>query len=88
MEKSHADLVIEAVGRRIAELRRDQGWTQQEAADRLGMEVQSLQRIERGTNLSIRRMVEIAACYGVPWPSLLAEPTTQDRKPGRPRKSD
>lgn len=81
--------MVEALGRRIAEIRREKGWTQEEAAQRLGMEVQSLQRIERGTNLTIRTMVKIADGYGVPWRSLLDEPklAPEERKPGRPRKS-
>lgn len=87
MEKSHADLVIAAVGRRIAELRRERGWTQEKAADHLGMEVQSLQRIERGTNLTIRTMTTIADAYGVTVGSLFDEPKDFDRKPGRPRKA-
>lgn len=86
MEKSDADLLVEAVGRRIAEVRRERGWTQEEAAVRLGMEVQSLQRIERGTNLTLRSMAKIAACYAVPVRTLLDEPAAVDRRPGRPRK--
>lgn len=87
MEKSSADLVVEAVGLRIAEIRRAHGWTQQEAADHLGMEVQSLQRIERGTNLTLRSMVKIAERYGVSVRSLLDDPQVVERKPGRPRKT-
>lgn len=87
MEKSRADLVIETVGHRIAEIRREMGWTQEQAADRLGMEVQSLQRIERGTNLTLRTMIRIADSYEVPWRSLLDEPKPEERRPGRPRKS-
>jgi ribosome-binding protein aMBF1 (putative translation factor) len=49
-----AEKVIVDVGARIAEIRRAHGWTQQDLAHRLRMEPQSVQRIERGTNLTIR----------------------------------
>lgn len=80
-----AEQVIADVGQRIAETRRERGWTQQLFADKLKMEVQSVQRIERGTNLTIRSMVRIARVLGVP-PSVFWEPPkSRDRRPGRPR---
>jgi XRE family transcriptional regulator, regulator of sulfur utilization len=85
VEKERAEAVMSDVGARIAEVRRDRGWTQQEAADRLRIEVQSMQRIERGgSNLTIRTLVKIANCLGVRTKSLFDEPTARERRPGRP----
>jgi len=78
------ETIIADVGLRIAEARRARGWTQQDAADRLGMEVQSWQRIERGTNLTIRSMVRIAAALGVATKDFFEQPSSQ-RKAGRPK---
>jgi transcriptional regulator with XRE-family HTH domain len=80
------ETIIADVGLRIAEARRAKGWTQQDAADHLGMEVQSWQRIERGTNLTIRSMVKIAAVLGVTTKDFFEPPTSQ-RKAGRPKRT-
>ena len=81
-----AENIIADVGQRIAEIRRERGWTQQDAADKLKMEPQSIQRIERGTNLTIRSLVRIARLLGVPTIALFEPPKTRERRPGRPRK--
>ena len=81
-----ADKVIADIGARVAEIRRKHGWTQQDLADRLRMEPQSVQRIERGTNLTIRSLVKVARALGVPAITLFEPPGTGDRRPGRPRK--
>ena len=81
-----AEKLIADVGQRIAEIRRERGWTQQEAADRLKMEPQSLQRLERGTNLTIRSLARIAGVLGVPTVALFEPPKTRERRSGRPRK--
>jgi transcriptional regulator with XRE-family HTH domain len=73
------------VGARVAEIRRENGWTQQDLADRLRMEPQSVQRIERGTNLTIRSLVNIARTLGVPTIALFEAPMTGERRPGRPK---
>ena len=86
MEKESAETVIANVGARVAELRREKGWTQQDLADRLRMEPQSVQRIERGTNLTLRNLVRLARLFGVPTVALLHAPRTSRGRPGRPRK--
>lgn len=85
MEK--AEKVISDVGSRIAELRRGHGWTQQDLADRLRMEPQSVQRIERGINLTLRSLVRLARVLGVQTIALLETPTDTERRPGRPSKA-
>ena len=81
-----AEKVIASVGARIAELRREHGWTQQEAADRMRMEVQSFQRLERGENLTIRSLVRVASFLGVEAIDLFLPPSPRERRPGRPKK--
>lgn len=88
MNREKPEVIIADVGRRIAEARRQRGWTQQKAADHLRMEVQSLQRIERGENLTIRSLVKIAGVFGVPTRSLFDEPESRERRPGRPKKPE
>ena len=82
-----AEKVIADVGARVAELRRENGWTQQDLANRLRMEPQSVQRIERGTNLTIRNLVRLARVFGVATIALFEPPKTARGRPGRPRRA-
>ena len=86
MEPERPEQIISNVGRRIAEIREELGWTQQEAAENLKMPVNNLQRMEMGMNLTIRTMVRLAKGLGVPTRALLDEPETKKRRPGRPKK--
>jgi hypothetical protein len=49
MERETTERVIEDVGRRAAEIRRERGWTQQEAAEHLRCRSR-IQRIQAGMN--------------------------------------
>ena len=54
--------MIADVGRRIAEIRVEQGWTQQQLANALGLSLQYVQRCETGAaNLTLRSLVKIAS---------------------------
>jgi transcriptional regulator with XRE-family HTH domain len=86
VEKERAEEVIENLGRRIAEIRDELGWTQQQAAEFLRMPTKNLQKIEKGSNLTIRSLVRLASCFGVPARSLLDPPVSKERPRGRPRK--
>ena len=66
MEPERAEQVILNVGRRISEIREELGWTQQQAAEKLRMPVNNLQRMEMGMNLTIRTLVRMAKGFGVP----------------------
>lgn len=80
--------VVRDVGRKIAELRRGLGLTQEDLAERLGMPIKNLQRIERGLqNLTIRTLVRMAAAVGVKTAELFVAPTSREVKRGRPRKA-
>lgn len=81
--------VIEDVGRRVAELRSERGWTQQEAAEQLAMPLKNFQRIEAGTNLTIRTLVRVALGFEVPTRVLFDSPAKREkRRRGRPRSSE
>jgi transcriptional regulator with XRE-family HTH domain len=86
----HADAAsahMQAVGRRVAELRRRGGWTQDDLATALGVTVVYVQRIERGANLTIRSLVRVAAALDVSVSDLFAAPVSLERVTGRPRRS-
>jgi transcriptional regulator with XRE-family HTH domain len=79
------DRVIADVGRRVAEIRRELGWTQQEAAEHLRMPLKNLQRIEAGMNLTIRTLTRVARGLRVRARELLDEPKSRERRRrGRP----
>lgn len=85
MAHEDPDRVIADVGRRVAEVRRALGWTQQEAAEHLRMPLKNLQRIEAGMNLTIRTLTRIARGLGVRTRELFDEPQSRERRRrGRP----
>lgn len=66
-----AEFVIR-VTRRVAELRRALGMTQDQLAEGLGTATRNVQRMEAGQNLTLHTLARIAAVLGVP-PELLVE---------------
>jgi transcriptional regulator with XRE-family HTH domain len=79
------DRAIKDVGRRIAELRRERGLTQERLAERLGIAANALQRIELGMqNLTVRSLVRLANGFGVPLAALCEPPASRTVRPGRP----
>lgn len=87
MPKERASRIQEGVGRRIAEERHARNWTQQELADRLKIEVQSLQRFERGEIATIATIVKVANMLGVTTRSLFDKPASRRRPTGRPSRA-
>jgi transcriptional regulator with XRE-family HTH domain len=80
-----ADRAIKDIGRRIAEVRRERGLTQEELAERLGLQSNNLQRIELGMqNLTIRSLVRVANGLGVGLATLVEAPANRIVRPGRP----
>jgi transcriptional regulator with XRE-family HTH domain len=78
--------LIQRVGRRIAELRRDSGMTQEELAAHLDYTVQWLSRVEtKGVNLTLRTMEKLADAFGVEVTGLLEEPSKEALKIRRGR---
>ena len=87
--------VIHRVGRRVAELRRGKGWTQERFAERMRTSVQWVSRIESGTvNLTIDTLcglakvldVDVVALFDIPGPEPVRKPRS-DRGRARERAS-
>jgi transcriptional regulator with XRE-family HTH domain len=83
---TNPDRLIENVGRRIAETRREQELTQQQLADAVGVTLRYVQSVEAGReNLSLRSLVAWANVLEVAVPALLEPATTRKSSVGRPR---
>lgn len=90
MPKLDPEEVVRAVGRRIAEVRRASGMTQQELAGELDVATQWVSRVEQGAeNLTLVSLARLANGLGVGLVDLLQPPTSRasTSKPGRPRKA-
>ncbi|WOC11877.1 helix-turn-helix domain-containing protein [Gordonia sp. MP11Mi] len=62
------------IGRRVAQHRKDRGWTLTEVADKVGLSSTQLSRIESGTRQSsIGTLIEIAHAFGVSLSQLVDE---------------
>ena len=83
---SKSEDFVEGVGRRIAEIRQERGWTQEEAAERLEVTLRHMKRLERGHNMTLRTLQWIASVLKVA-PAILVSPPKEwaVRRPGRPR---
>jgi transcriptional regulator with XRE-family HTH domain len=90
MRRPDARRVIDDMGRRIGELRRERGWTQLDLAERWGVSVGYVQTVEGGKeNLTIESLVLLAWVLRAPPADLLRPPESRaKRRPGRPRKTD
>jgi transcriptional regulator with XRE-family HTH domain len=77
--------VERAVGRRVAELRTERGWTQEALAERLGVSIQYLRRIELGqTHVTVPKLVELANALRVVPGALFEKPRSITIRRGRP----
>jgi transcriptional regulator with XRE-family HTH domain len=77
------------IGRRIAELRVERGFTQEQFAEQVGITPQYLQRLEGGKqNLSVGKIVQLAKQLGTTFDDLLSPPTSRKVRPGRPGKKN
>ncbi len=66
--------VLEALGIKVREGRVARGWTLRDLAERSGVSVRFLVQLESGrANISIKRLTEIAAAFGVTAADLLRE---------------
>lgn len=80
------DEAVHAFGRRVAEVRLERGWTQEQLAERAEVSVRWVQHIEQGTqNLTIRSVAKLAGVLRVALPALFESPQTPKRGRGRPR---
>ena len=85
MRPSNPAHVERAVGRRVAELRTERGWTQEALAERLGVSIQYLRRIELGqTHVTVPKLVELANTLRVAPGALFDKPRSLAVRRGRP----
>lgn len=79
--------VLDDLGRRLAELRRERGWTQAQAAERAGMSETDYRAIEHGRRaITLRTAFHLAQTLGATMRTLFDTPVTRaPRRPGRPR---
>ncbi len=86
MPRSRDQELLLAVGQRVGQIRREQGWTQERLAEAIGLQAISLSRLENGARaLSLSTLARIADALEVGLGDLLdvARPLPQvDRIPG------
>ena len=76
------------VGRRVAELRAVQGWTQEAFAELAQVSVGYVRQVESGReNLTIASLAKLAELLGVDAAELLVPPISRETKRGRPSRS-
>jgi transcriptional regulator with XRE-family HTH domain len=76
------------VGHNLTKFRQLRGWTQAQAARRLGVSIRHLQRLEAGRNIRILTAARLARKYDVSTWMLFSAPRMKlpRRQPGRPRR--
>lgn len=85
MKAPGADQVLRDIGRRVAELRRQRGLTQERFSEVAEISLKYLQSIEAGhENLTVRSMVRIAGLLRAQAGDLFHPPRTRVVKRGRP----
>lgn len=68
--------VLHALGLKVSTARSGRGWTLRELAERSGVSVRFLVQLEAGrANISVRRLAELAAAFGVTPSDLLRQDT-------------
>ena len=61
----HPNAFVAGVTRKLAEIRRANGITIEELAERLDTAVQNVRRIESGQNITLRTLARVARALGV-----------------------
>jgi transcriptional regulator with XRE-family HTH domain len=80
------DKLLSNVGRRIAELRGQNGFTQEVLAEKLDVTTRWVQSAEAGTEiLTLTTLVRFANALKVPITEFFSPPTKAKPRPGRPR---
>jgi transcriptional regulator with XRE-family HTH domain len=86
VQRRSPQAIIEDVGRRIADVRRHLCLTQEQAAERLGISLRHMKRLEAGHNMTLFTLARVAFALDVAPVALLAAPrSSAPRRPGRPR---
>ena len=88
MARVDPDRLVRDLARRVAELRRERGWSQADLAEALACSVQRVAVIEGGSaNLTLHTLARLATIFGLPVADLFKTPKNESKKvgPGRPR---
>jgi len=89
LPNGHYEITRQALSANVTRLRERNGWTQQDAAEAMGIDVKHLQKLEYGKlNPSLRTLVKVAGAFGVNVGRLLGlrHAERAKRPVGRPRK--
>ena len=84
MRRSDPNRVLRDLGRRVAELRRERGMTQDRFAEHWNVSVGYVRRVEAGTNLSVVSLLTLADLLGVRVQDLFEPPKSRRIVRGRP----
>ncbi|MGD0529636.1 MAG: helix-turn-helix transcriptional regulator [Polyangiaceae bacterium] len=88
VSREEPDRLLRDVGLRLVELRDRRGWSREDFAERLGMSVRYVGRIERGRqNLTVHQLAWLANHLGVRVADLFAAPGIEAIRAGRPPKT-
>ena len=72
MPRQRDQQLVRDVGRRVANARKDRGWTQEQLSEAIGIESVTLSRLETGDRaLSLSTLSSIAGVLGIPVGDLL-----------------
>lgn len=81
-----AQELLAYVGANVRRHRQKHGWTQQQLAEQVGVELNTVQRLEAGKHLSFEMLALVADALDVaPW-ALLRPAELPEVKRGRPKK--
>lgn len=85
MRREDPNQLLRNIGLRLAELRGGRGWSREDLAERLGVSVRYLARLEAGKqNLTVYRLVWLAGHVGVRVVDLFAAAGIEKIAVGRP----
>ena len=86
MLASNTARLLKDIGRRISELRAARGLTQDRLAERRGVSLKYLQRVEAGReNLTVESLARIARVLGAPVGEFFRAPRSRSVRRGRPK---
>ncbi len=74
MARYAPDRLVRDIGRRVAEIRRERGLTQQALASKLRATMQWVQQIEYGANLTVHSLARVANALDIDLEALLVPP--------------
>jgi len=78
---------LKKVGRKISEIRSQNGYTQMQLASKTGISIQMVQYLESGRNITLKTLYRLAQHLNHPVHGFLEEPNNMLPRRGRPRLS-